>query len=83
MKIETYRLSSIVDHSSLPTYGPEGQPIRVLIRNSDDAEVCAVRSDAGPVTVGDLTADEAVERWAAPMDDGEGEYYQIEMRSAL
>ena len=81
--MSTYRLSSIVDHSSLPTFGPQGEPIRILIRNSDDAEVCAVRSDAGPVTVGNLTAEEAVARWAEPMDDGEGDYNQSEMRGAL
>lgn len=79
----TYRLSSIVDRSDLPSFGPTGQPVRVLIRNTDDHEVCAIRSDAGPVAVGNLTAEQAVAKWADPMDNGEGDYYRDAMTALL
>lgn len=80
---KTYRLSSIVTSTSLPIYGPEGEPIRLLIDNDTDREVCAVRDDAGPESVGVLTVEQVLARYAEPMDDGDGDYYECEMRSAL
>lgn len=78
----TYRLSSIVtripsQYESLPVWGPEGEPLRALLRDSDDATVAYVRSDAGPVTVGHLTAEQVAERLAG--DD----YQADEIRETL
>lgn len=67
---ETYRLSDIVQTTDLPVfYNTESAPLRLVIRDSDDQRVCAVRCDAGPATLGNMTADEVVERFAGIEED--------------
>ena len=66
----TYRLTDIIrcPPPALPVYGPEGEPVRILRRNGDDADICCVRCDAGPATVGNLRAAAAAMRWGVPWD---------------